>query len=331
MRRLLVAGFAALAVVLGLSLSVGTAFAAVPVPSDVACVPNPTAVPPVVCPPDRDEHGHGGGYHGGVGIDLGLGGRYGDGLDGPQIMCPLGQHRWGPNCVRDGGPIHGGYGGGYWHPGLPWGGPALYGHQLWLAENDSLDVCGFSTYDMLVQRDYGRRSTIDRLLGGDPRRGFYSLHQQCIMQVASLPSNVVLINGDQLNLQELGFAGIGDPTVCSYADWNVFSDRFARPRLGGRYGDLSRRFGGNPFNTYRQLRLNARCTTASSTTVIVQPASTNALQAAPAPGYAADPAPSVTGGNPAPMASSGAQATAPSGPTPSGGNDALFVLIAPWA
>src|SRR5882757_8279138 len=89
MRRLLVSGFAALAVLLGLVVTTGVASAAPSVWTH--CVPDPTAATPVTCPPHVP---HPGGFPGGPHFPGGVGGGH-----------------WIP--------------GGH----VPWDGPTLYGQD----------------------------------------------------------------------------------------------------------------------------------------------------------------------------------------------------------
>lgn len=321
MRRLLVAGLAALAVVLGLTLSVGTAFAAAPALRNPDCdrVANQTGA----CAPDA-------GIHLGVSADVGVGGS----TTTTVVPCPVGQHHNHAGvCVPDGvglpgdGDHHwpGGYpGGGYggnWHPGLPWGGPSLYGHQLWVEANLGLDICGYgNSYDTFLNRNLRYRSSIDRLLDRNRWQSLYS--SDCNSGIAVLPGGLALVNGNLINLDLLGLQGGGLQSVCSYADYNVFSDHF-RGRFGNRFDSVRNRFGSNGFNVYRQLQNNARCTT------IVMPSSTTIVQAPNTTTYAApaDPSGNDAASAPAPaVAAPLASGPVPSGAVQTGGDSPAWVL-----
>lgn len=339
-RRLLVAGFAALAVLLGLVATTGVASAAAPVLSDTQlCLSAKAALAALgvgdtaglaaanaavasACATvttgtsggDADWRHRRSGTSGGV----------------TSTPCTVDHNPHAPGC-QDSGPIYGGprgggYGGGYggsWHPGLPWGGsPTLYGHQLWLNANLGLDICGYgNSYDTFLGRNLVHRSDIDRYLGRSRWQSLYS--SDCNSNLAVIPGGLTLVNGNLLNLSLLGLQGAGTVNVCDYPSYDIFNSR-----LGGRYGNrwdsVRNRFGGNAFNVYRQLRVNARCTTVivpSSTTIVQQPAQT--LEAAPS----TDPAPAV-----APSADDGASKPMASGPVPSGavqtGGDSIGFVLA---
>jgi len=297
-RRLLVAGLAALAVTLGLVATTGVASAD---PGDHGRDRGA---------PCTTSTGVAGFLHLGVCVAIGVGGSTGTG-GGSRVPCvPLvaGHHLENGVCVADhngggnGGPWGGpggnhgnpgGYGGG-WHPGLPWGGsPTLYGHQLWLNANLGLDICGYgNSYDLFLNRNLQHRSDIDRYLGRGRWQSLYT--SDCNSNIAVIPGGLTLVNGNLLNLQLLGLNGAGTVNVCDYPDYNVFNDRFGG-RFGNRWDTVRNHFGSNGFNTFRQLRVNARCTTIvmpSSTTIVQDPATTT--YAAPAPSgndAASDPAP----------------------------------------
>jgi hypothetical protein len=325
MRRLLVAGIAALAVVLGLVVSTGTAFA--------------------TDPPNNDGSG---GVVGGVGNAVGglvsgvtgttgAAGTVGvsgsvtvsGGATPSALPCaPVGgvrpagcdgqHHPTGPG--RPGFP--GGPRGGSWHPGAPWGGPTLYGHQLWLNAQLGLDICGYgNSYDTFLNRNLSHRSDIDRYLGRGRWQSLYS--SDCNSSLAVVPGGLTLVNGNLINLDLLGLQGAGTVNVCSYPDYNVFNDRLGN-RFGSRWGGVRNRFGSNGFNVYRQLRVNAHCTTIvmpSSTTIVQQPQQT--LQAeAPA----ADPSGNDAASAPAPLASGPLPAIAPAKAPNEGGFDLAYVL-----
>lgn len=330
MRRLLVAGLAALAVVLGLTLSVGTAFAAAPAPSLLDCV-QPLS-PHANCDNSARDNNLRGSHT----------------CVSPQVFDPR-THRCetpgsgtAPTCTppqvldtvlnicvdpraggHTGGPWGGGYpGGGYggnWHPGLPWSGPSLYGHQLWVEANLGLDICGYgNSYDTFLNRNLRYRSSIDRLLDRNRWQSLYS--SDCNSGLAVLPGGLTLVNGNLINLDLLGLQGGGLQSVCSYADYNVFSDHF-RGRFGNRFDSVRNRFGSNGFNVYRQLQNNARCTTIvmpSSTTIVQAPNTT--VEAAPAPAVS-DPGTGDLGAS-KPLAAG----PVPSGAVQTGGDSAAFVL-----
>lgn len=311
MRRLLVAGFAALAVVLGLVVTTGVASAA---PSALPCAPDAAGVRPAGCDGEHRPSGPGlrGGLHVGADVDLG------SSIVDPH--CGRFEHSVGDQCVPNVRPIPGGPRGG-WHPGLPWGGPTLYGHQLWLQANLGLDICGYgNSYDMFLNRNLSHRSDIDRYLGRNRWQSLYT--SDCNSGLAVLPGGLTLVNGNLLNLDLLGLNGAGTVNVCSYPDWNTFDSRFGG-RFGNRFGAVRNRFGGNAFNVYRQLRVNAHCTTVmlpSSTTVVQQPAQT--LEAAPP----VDPSTTGDEGVQQPLASAPLPANAPAKAPNEGGWDVSYVL-----
>lgn len=259
MKRLLVAGIAALAVVLGLVVTTGVASAA---PTWAPCAP---------------------GFHHGPG--------------GACVADGTGTGNGGP---RGGRGAHGGFGGG-WRPnaGLPWGGPTLYGHQLWLNAQLGLDICGDTSYDGFLSRNSVHRSDIDRYLGRTRWQTLYS--SDCNSGLAVLPGGLSLVNGDLLNLNLLGLSGAGTVNVCSYSDWNDFNSRLGG-RWGGRWNSVRGHFGGNAFDEFRQLRVNAHCTVVGvpSSTTIIEPQQTVTETAAPD-----TTAPSADDGasNPQPLAS----------------------------
>jgi hypothetical protein len=308
MRRLLVAGIAALAVVLGLcTFTSGSAFAQGPFPGPGGCTDKPSCA-----------HTH----PDGIGLNLGVDARLGASAAATTVPCPAHEHRNGAgNCVPDGD--RGGFPGGPrgWHPGAPWGGPTLYGHQLWLNANLGLDICGYgNSYDTFLNRNLSHRSDIDRYLGRGRWQSLYT--SDCNSNIAILPGGLTLVNGSYLNLDLLGLQGGGLQSVCSYPDWNTFDNRLGS-RFGGRWGNVRNRFGGNAFNEFRQLRVNAHCTT------IVMPSSTTIVQSSPTTVEAApaDPAPAATApsgddGASKPLASS----PVPSGPVQTGGDSAAYVL-----
>ncbi len=330
MRRLLVAGFAALAVVLGLVVTTGVASAAAPsAPSVLDCVNalgnlncdrttnndfrhgTTTCTPPQVFDP-RVHHC----VTPGTGTPT---------CALPQVLDPIANI-----CVdpRAGGHYPpggwgGGVGGGHWIPGgnIPWGGPTLFGHQLWVEANLGLDICGYgNSYDTFLNRNLRYRSQIDRLLDRNRWQSLYS--SDCNSGLAVLPNGLTLVNGNLLNLDLLGLNGAGTVNVCDYPDYNVFDNRFGS-RFGSRWGTVRNRFGGNAFNEFRQLRVNARCTTVvipSSTTIVQAPNTTyNAAPADPSGNDAASNPPATA---PAPLASG----PVPSGAVQTGGDSAAFVL-----
>lgn len=343
MRRLLVAGIAALAVVLGLVVSTGVASAA---PSALPCAPDAAGVRPVGC--DGEHLPSGPGLN--VDLNVGISGTHGcvlplvfdprshscvtPGSGAPQVCTPpLVLDTITNTCVTPRAGGHGGNGGGWgsngdwgnhghWIPGgnLPWGGPTLYGHQLWLNAQLGLDICGYgNSYDTFLNRNLSHRSDIDRFLGRGRWQSLYT--SDCNSSIAVIPGGLTLINGSYLNLDLLGLQGGGLQSVCSYPDWNTFDNRLGS-RFGGRWGNVRNRFGGNAFNEFRQLRVNARCTTIvmpSSTTIVQAPNTT--VEAAPA-----DPSGSEAAATPAPLASGSLPAIAPAKAPNWGGFDIAYVL-----
>lgn len=326
MRRLLVAGFAALAVLLGLTVTAGVAQATdacVPVSvlgSASSCdgtatsttttglgstvggstvVTDPTTtVTPVPCTVDHNPR-----------------------VDGCQNSGPFN----GPRRGNNGGVFgHNGGLGGHWIPGgnIPWGGPTLYGHQLWLQANLGLDLCGFgSSYDGFISRNSVHRSDIDRYLGRARWQSLYT--SDCANSIAVVPNGLSLVNGQFLNLDLLGLQGGGLQSVCAFPSYDVFNSRLGG-RFGSRWNSVRGHFGANGFNEFRELRRQAQCTIVtvpSSTTIVQQPAQT--LEAAPS----TDPAPAV-----APSADDGASKPMASGPVPSGavqtGGDSIGFVLA---
>lgn len=334
MRRLLVAGIAALAVVLGLVVSTGVASAAPAqgllgctnvLSSDVTCDrSNSTglrhSVPTCTLPQVYDPRSH-------SCVTPGTG--------TPTCVLPQILDTIANICVTPRAGGHGGNGGGWgnngdwgnhghWIPGgnLPWGGPTLYGHQLWLNAQLGLDICGYgNSYDTFLNRNLSHRSDIDRYLGRGRWQSLYT--SDCNSNIAVIPGGLTLINGSYLNLDLLGLQGGGLQSVCSYPDWNTFDNRLGS-RFGGRWGNVRNRFGGNAFNEFRQLRVNARCTTIvmpSSTTIVQAPNTT--VEAAPA-----DPSTSGNDGASKPLASAPLNSAlpAPSVAPSNGGVETAFVL-----
>jgi hypothetical protein len=338
MKRLLVAGFAALAVVLGLVATTGVASAAAPSVLDVrgAGCAGTTVF-------DRNNHqcetqstGTAPACTGGQVLDSILnvcvaanvnvgGGRDRGGFDGRD------RGGFGDHGVNPGGPIDGGgfngHVGGPWHPGLPWGGPALYGHQVWVDANLGLDVCGYDSWSSFESRNAAHRDAILRALGASPMQRWNALHQSdCNSGLAVLPGGLSLVNGQFLNLDLLGLQGGGLQSVCSYADWNSFDSRLGG-RFGNRFGAVRNHFGGNAFNEFRQLRVNAHCTTVvvpSSTTIVQEPSTT--VEAAPADPSGDDGVSNAPASTPAPLASAPLPANAPVKAPSDGGVDINAVL-----
>jgi hypothetical protein len=309
MRRLLVAGIAALAVVLGLVVSTGSAFAADPAPCNgpgglvTGCTPGAGAL---------KLHPSGGAYAGVPGA----------GLLPPCTVNLLSNCRPGGDHHQGGNFPHNGNN-GHWFPGgnLPWGGPTLYGHQLWLNAQLGLDICGYgNSYDTFLNRNLSHRSDIDRYLGRNRWQSLYT--SDCNSSLAVLPGGLSLVNGNLLNLDLLGLQGAGTVNVCDYPNWTTFDSRLGG-RWGGRWGSVRNHFGGNAFNEFRQLRVNARCTTIvmPSSTVVLPQATTTATASAPDPSD--NDAASAT---PAPLASGPLPAIAPTKPPNEGGFDLAYVL-----
>lgn len=323
MRRLLVAGFAALAVLLGLVVTTGMAFAADETPD-----PNPPAA--------QVDAGVKADVKVGIGAELRRGDR----------ACAVGTHWNGTACVanpvgdptctvdhnprapgcQDSGPIYGGprsgHVGGNWHPGLPWGGPTMYGHQLWLNANLGLDICGFgNSYDMFLNRNTVHRGDIDRYLGRSRWQSLYT--SDCgNSSITVLPNGLGLVNGNLLNLQLLGLQGAGTVNVCDYPDYNLFNSHFGS-RFGNRWDSVRNRFGTRGFDVYRQLRVNARCTTVvmpSSTTIVQDPNTT--YSASPT----TDPSSGDAGVSDAPASSTPLPAIAPAKAPSAGGWDTASML-----
>jgi hypothetical protein len=372
MRKTFLAALSAIAVACGLAVTVGTASAATPRPADrddisctlaagaTNCTPTgfangvgfPSGYTAPVCTPATGAStcfedytgprpaglgvGLGVGLGAGLGVPLGYnpGGPY---LGDPQIMCPLGEHRFGPNCVP--GPIpapgwHPGLPlGGPWHPGLPWvGHPLIYGHQLWLNANLALDVCAVPSYPVFLDRYAVHRAEILGLLGPNPEARWLALHGACGPSVA-IPSGLALINRHFLNLDLLGLRGAGLVDVCAYADWNAFNNALAL-RYGAPFGLVRGRFGLHALDVYRQLRLQAACNAAGiiGPAGLVEPVPSVTDPGASDPAPAAtpattDPAPAATPA-PAPQVSSTPNSSAvPSGSVNTGGYDPLVRLI----
>lgn len=285
MRRLLVAGLAAVAVVLGLVVTAGAASAAPAAWTPPSCTP---VAPATSCTPTFPSHTpHPGGFPG-----------HGHGLPGGDL-------------------------GGNWHPGLPWSGASLYGHQLWVSAQLGLDVCGYSNYDTFLSRNMRYRSDIDRLLDRNRWQSLYS--SDCTNSLAVLPGGLSLVNGNLLNLSLLGLSDGGTVNVCDYPDWNVFDNRFGS-RFGGRWGGVRSHFGGNAFGEFRELRRQARCTVAvmpSSTTIVTEP-TTTVTASAPSPALSdpSDVAPAAS----APVTKTPSALAAPDVAPANGGASVAYVL-----
>lgn len=336
MRRLLVAGIAALAVVLGLVVSTGVASAA---PSrSISCVgadatstscvpttPNGHKLP--ACTITTPAAGAGCsdtlGGHLGVGLDVDLGGTVG----GPQIDCTVGHHRVGNHCVPDGvGFPHDGHG----YPGN-WGGPRIDGRYLWLDQNLSLDVCSDTTYGGWYNRYSSHRDGFLRLLGGNPNARWMQLHSSSCGSGVSVSNDGQCVTyrqdalryGNDLNTVRRDWSGLRLRLLSSHHGWNgsdlsllSLGERNDWNRLSG----LDRQRFDNYNRVYSQLR--TVCNDPNPQVVILQ---------APAPvTYAApvaDPAPAAV----APSASDGASKPLASSPVPSGsvstgGDSPAYVL-----
>lgn len=194
----------------------------------------------------------------------------------------------------------------------------MYGHQLWLNANLGLDICGDTSYDRFLSRNMVHRSDIDRYLGRARWQTLYS--SDCNSSLAVIPGGLTLVNGNLLNLSLLGLSDAGTVNVCSYPDWTTLNSRFGS-RYGSRWDSVRNRFGGNAFNVYRQLRVNARCTTVmvpSSTTIVPQP--NTVYNASPT----TDPTGNEAASDPAPAAS--LPAIAPAKAPSAGGWDSASLL-----
>jgi hypothetical protein len=365
MRRLLVAGIAALAVVLGLCVSTGTAFAGPFGPHD----PNGGNGNGGIATTDTTSTRSGnivtctgavgtctttfnngrtdtctvptGGTNctetlgGNLGRNVGgLLGGVGDGvrgvLGGDNHVCPLNDNRCGP------GPIRGGNGHGFGFPIGGFGGlPGLQGNLLNLSllglnDGGQVSVCTYPTWDSFNSfgngRFGGRFGGVRGHFGGSLDRQRAAWEQLR----AEAACNAAVVNGlNGLSLVDgsyLNFGGqFGTVNVCSFRDFNDFSGRFGG-RFGSRFNTLRGRFGGNPLGAWSQLRNQASC----GSTIVVVPSSTTVVQAAPTTVEAAPADPSTSGdagaGNPQPLASSPLPAIAPTKPPNEGGVDLAYVL-----
>lgn len=325
MRRLLVAGFAALAVVLGLVVSTGVASAAPSVLKE--CAKDSAAFDAALCAK--------------VNLDLRLGGgadKIGAakerGFAAPN--CGPFEHPVGDRCVGNvhpipGGPRGGNYGHGFGFPiggyqGLPGllNGNLLNLQLLGLTGVANISVCSYPTWDSFntFGGRYGSRfNGVRGHFGRNPIGAWEQLRAQA--SCGAVPVNglngLVLVDGSYLNLG----GEFGTINVCSYPSWNDFGSRFGG-RFGSRFNGLRGRFGGNPLGAWNQLRNQASC----GTTVVVVPSSTTVVQApaATAEALPADPsttAPSADDGASKPLNSAlPAPAVAPS----NGGDSPAFVL-----
>jgi hypothetical protein len=334
MRRLLVAGLAALAVVLGLVVSTGVASAAPSRSHDVSCtgvalgtctptLPNGHTLAPCTilagatsCSDSID-----------LGAHLGLGGTVG----GPQIDCTVGHHRVGNHCVPDGvGFPHDGHG----YPGT-WGGPRIDGRYLWLDQNLSLDVCSDTTYGGWYNRNSAHRDGFLRLLGGNPNARWMQLHNSSCGSGVSVSNDGQCVTyrqdalryGNDLNANRRDWSGLRLRLLSSHHGWNgsdlsllSLGERNDWNRLSG----LDRQRFDNYNRVYSQLR--TVCNDPNPQVVILQAPAPVTYSAAPADPSAT--APSADDGASKPLASAPlnsalpAPAVAPS----NGGDSPAFVL-----
>lgn len=331
MRRLL-AGLAALAVVLGLCLiSVGTASAA---PCDT---------------PGSHRNGDGQ-FCGGAGLNLDL--KATAGVDiattADRVRCPDGQHHdaaglcvpngvGDPACTVDhnprvpgcqnSGPIYGGHG----YPGT-WGGPRIDGRYLWLDQNLSLDVCSDSTYGGWYNRYSSHRDGFLRLLGGNPNARWMQLHSSSCTNQVSVSNDGQCVTyrqdalryGNDLNANRRDWSGLRLRLLSSHHGWNgsdlsllSLGERNDWNRLSG----LDRQRFDNYNRVYSQLR--TVCNDPNPQVVILQ-APAAVTYAAPA----ADPSASGNDGASKPLASAPLNSAlpAPSVAPSNGGVETAFVL-----
>jgi hypothetical protein len=257
------------------------------------------------------------------------------GLLGGRDACPL-NNRCGP---IPGGPRGGGFGfpiGGY--QGLPGllNGNLLNLSILGLSDGGTIPVCQYQSWNDFqtfgTGRFGGRFGGIRGHFGGNPNAAWEQLRAEaaCGAVPVSGAQGLVLVDGQYLNLG--GEFGVQD--VCSYNTFNDFSSRFGS-RFGGRFNSLRGRFGGNPLSEWSQLRRQASC----GNTVVVVPSSTTVVQAAPTTVEAAPADPGTTApaagddgaSNPQPLASSPTPGPVPSGAVQTGGDSPAFTLLWPWA
>ncbi|MCW2767553.1 MAG: hypothetical protein JWO11_3512 [Nocardioides sp.] len=317
MRRLLVAGIAALAVVLGLVVSTGVASAA---PSALPCARDAASAQPAGCGGEHRPTGPGLN----VGLDANLN------LGTTVVPCPAHEHRVpGGACVPDGvgfpghpGGPRGGHFPGY---GLPIGGyqglPVLVnGNIIVLDGGLQANVCSYSTWDGFNGRFGSHLGGLRGRFGHSPAAAWAQLRAQaaCNAAVVNGLSGLTLVDGSYLNLG----GEFGTVNVCSFSTFNDFGNRFGG-RFGNRFNGVRGRFGGNPLGAWNQLRNQASC----GNTVVVVPSSTTVVQApaATAEALPADPsttAPSADDGASKPLTSS----PVPSGPVQTGGDSAAYVL-----
>jgi hypothetical protein len=159
-----------------------------------------------------------------------------------------------------------------------------------------------------------------------------------------IPSGLTLVNRHFLNLALLGVPNAGLVDVCSFADWNTFNNNLAL-RFGAPFGAVRARFGLHALDVYRQLRLQAACAGIGPAALIepapvvvdpaVQEPAPEVAPAAPATPAAtpAPTAPAAPATDPAPASSSSSTSSSavPSGSVNTGGYDAGFLLLWPWA
>jgi hypothetical protein len=185
-----------------------------------------------------------------------------------------------------------------------------------------LDICGFgNSYSTFVDRNLRYRSDIDRYLGASRWQSLYS--SDCgSSSIAVLPGGLNLVNGNLLNLSLLGLNGAGTVNVCDYPSYDVFNSRLGG-RFGNRWDTVRNRFGSRGFDVYRQLRVNARCTTVmipSSTTIVQDPNTT--YSASPT----TDPSSGDAGVSDTPASSTPLPAIAPAKAPSTGGWDTASML-----
>jgi hypothetical protein len=317
MRRLLVAGIAALAVVLGLVVTTGVASAA---PSLLDCngvLASAQCGNSVKDNARRVDHDCAAGTHWNGTACV---------ANTPGTGDPRGHGNWPGN----GGPRGGNYGHGFGFPiggyqGLPGllNGNLLNLQLLGLTGVGNVSVCSYPTWDSFNTYGgrYGSRwGGVRGHFGGNPAAAWAQLRAQaaCNAAVVNGLSGLTLVDGSYLNLG----GEFGTVNVCSFSTFNDFGSRFGG-RFGNRFNGVRGRFGGNPLSAWNQLRNQASC----GSTVVVIPSSTTVVQApaATAEALPADPsttAPSADDGASKPLASS----PVPSGPVQTGGDSPAYVL-----
>lgn len=179
----------------------------------------------------------------------------------------------------------------------------LNGNTIILGDGEQVDVCQYPQWTPFYQH-FGNH------FGGMREQLNQIRYEQLLAQAGCGASNgslngLTLINGNLINLGSYGVLGGNTVNVCDYSDYNQF-DQFGEHRFGGNFNGFHSRFGGflGGGGGWSRLRHQANC----GPQIVVVPGSdtTTVVQVPPAPVTQAAPAPAATPeAAPAPLQSSG--------------------------